>query len=40
MRKNRYINDRLKMNVLPKHNNKTIEVKKTIKKSIKRNKNK
>jgi hypothetical protein len=31
------INDRLKMNVLPKHNNKTIEVKKTIKKSIKRN---
>jgi hypothetical protein len=37
MRKNGYINDRLKMNVLPKHNNKTIEVKKTIKKSIKRN---
>ena len=31
------INDRLKMNVLPKNNNKTIEVKKTIKKSIKRN---
>ena len=29
--------DILKMNVLPKHNNKTIEVKKTIKKSIKRN---
>ena len=37
MRKNGYINDRLKMNVLPKNNNKTIEVKKTIKKSIKRN---
>ena len=37
MRKNGYINNRLKMNVLPKNNNKTIEVKKTIKKSIKRN---